>query len=100
MHSEILTNRIIQLGGTHVIKFDHLITTLKCCYQQPLSDLANLKQVVQDVLEAEACAIESYNELSEKYRETDIVTKEIFEDLLEDEVKDEEEWEKLDANLV
>ncbi|MDF2737777.1 MAG: hypothetical protein K0S93_1636, partial [Nitrososphaeraceae archaeon] len=35
-----------------------------------------------------------------KYRETDIVTKEIFEDLLEDEVKDEEEWEKLGANLV
>ena len=40
------------------MKFDHLITTLKCCYQQPLSDLANLKEVVQDVLPAEACAIE------------------------------------------
>ena len=34
-----------------------------------------------------------------KYRETDIVTK-IFGDLLEDEVKDEEEWEKLGGNLV
>jgi len=58
MHSEILTNRIIHIVGTHVMKFDHLITTLKCCYQQPISDLANLKQVVQDVLPAEACAIE------------------------------------------
>ncbi len=58
MHSEILTNRIIQLVGTHVMKFDHLITTLKCGYQQPLSDLANLKQVVQDVMPAEVCAIE------------------------------------------
>ena len=40
------------------MKFDQLITTLKCCYQQPPSDLANLKQVVQDVLPAEACPIE------------------------------------------
>ena len=58
MHSDILANRIIQLVGTHVMKFDHTITTLKCCYQQPPSDLANLKQVVQDVLPAEAWAIE------------------------------------------
>lgn len=100
MHAEILANRIIQLGGTPVMQFDKLIATAKCGYKEPPSDPANLKQVVQDVLEAEACAIESYNELSEKYRETDIVTKEIFEDLLEDEVKDEEEWEKLGANLV
>ena len=100
MHAEILANRIIQLGGTPVMQFDKLIATAKYGYKELPSDPANLKQVVQDVLEAEACAIESYNELSEKYREPDIVTKEIFEDLLEDEVKDEEEWEKLGANLV
>jgi hypothetical protein len=35
----------------------------------------------------------------EKYRITDIVTHEIFEELLEDEVGDEEEWEKLGANM-
>ncbi len=58
MHSDILANRIIQLNGTHVMKFDQPITTLKYCYQQPPSDLANLKQVVQDVLPAEACTIE------------------------------------------
>jgi hypothetical protein len=48
----------IKLVGTPVMKFDQLIATLQCCYQQPPSDLANLKQVVQDVLPAEACAIE------------------------------------------
>jgi ferritin-like protein len=47
------------------------------------------------VLESEACAIETYNRLAEKYRTTDLVTHEMFEDLLEDEVGDEEEWEKL-----
>jgi len=45
-------------------------------------------------LNAEACAIEYYSKMCEKYRTTDIVTHEIFEDLLKDEVDDEEEWEK------
>jgi hypothetical protein len=30
---------------------------------------------------------------------TDVVTHEIFEELLEDEVSDEEQWEKLGSNL-
>lgn len=98
-HAETLANRIIQLGGTPVMQFDQLTATAKCGFKEPPSDPANLKQVIQDVLAAEACAIGSYNELSEKYRTTDIVTKEIFEELLEDEVKDEEKWENIGSNL-
>jgi len=37
--------------------------------------------------------------MTEKYRSTDIVTHEIFEDLLKDEVSDEEEWERFLAKL-
>lgn len=98
-HAETLANRIIQLGGTPVMQFDQLTATAKCGFKEPPSDPANLKQVVQDVLAAEACAIESYNELSEKYRTTDIVTKEIFETLLEDEVGDEEKWENIGSKM-
>ena len=98
-HAETLANRIIQLGGTPVMQFDQLTATAKCGFKEPPSDPANLKQVIQDVLAAEACAIESYNELSEKYRTTDIVTKEIFEELLEDEVGDEEKWENIGSNM-
>src|SRR5208282_56368 len=67
VHAGKLAERIIQLGG------------------QP---------VIHDVLNAEACAIDYYSKMCEKYRTTDIVTHEIFEDLLKDEVDDEEEWEK------
>ena len=98
-HAETLANRIIQLGGTPVMQFDQLTATAKCGFKEPPSDPANLKQVVQDVLAAEACAIQSYNELSEKYRTTDIVTKEIFETLLEDEVGDEEKWENIGSKM-
>ena len=50
---------------------------------------------LKHVLGSEACAIETYNKLAEKYRTTDLVTHEMFEDLLEDEVDDEEQWEEL-----
>ena len=37
--------------------------------------------------------------MAEKYRATDLVTHELFEDLLKDEVDDEEEWERFLAGL-
>ena len=36
---------------------------------------------LKHVLGSEACAIETYNKLAEKYRTTDLVTHEMFEDL-------------------
>jgi bacterioferritin len=99
MHAERLGNRIIQLGGTPVMNPNKLVEVSGCGYKEPPTDAANLKQVIEIVLEAEACAIETYSKLSEKYRTTDVVTHEIFEELLEDEVEDEEQWEKLGSNL-
>ena len=43
MHAEKLANRIIQLVGTPVMKFDQLFTTLKCFHLQAPSYLANLQ---------------------------------------------------------
>jgi bacterioferritin len=98
-HAEKLVNRIIQLGGTPTMQFDQLISSSGCGYNAPPSDPSNLKQVIQDVLDAETCAIEICGKLSEKYRITDIVTHEIFEELLEYKVGDEEYWKKLGANM-
>jgi bacterioferritin len=94
-HAEKIASRIIQLGGTPTMDPGKLLETSGCGYKQPPSDPNNLKIVIQDVLDAEVCAIKTYSKLAEKYRTTDLVTHEMFEDLLEDEVDDEEEWEKL-----
>jgi bacterioferritin len=94
-HGQRIANRIIQLGGTPTMNPGKLLETSGCGYKEPPSDPKDLKQVIQDVLDAEVCAIATYNKLAEKYRMTDLVTHEMFEDLLEDEVDDEEEWEKL-----
>ena len=98
-HAKKLAGRILQLGGEPVMNPSQLLEKCGCGYKEPPKDPTNLKQVIQDVLSAEACAIVFYNRMAEKYRMTDLVTHEIFEDLLKDEVDDEEQWEKFLAKL-
>lgn len=98
-HAEQLANRIIQLGGVPITQFEKILETSGCGYKEPPKDPTDIKQVIQDGLDIEACAIEFYSKMAEKYRTTDLVTHDIFEDLLKDEVDEEEEWEKFMAKL-
>lgn len=98
-HAKKLAKRIIQLGGAPVMNPSELLQRAGCGYKEPPKDRTDLKQVIQDVLNAEACAITFYSSMVEKYRTTDLVTHEIFEDLLRDEVDDEEQWENFLAKL-
>jgi bacterioferritin len=98
-HAKKLGERIMQLGGVPVMHPSKLLETCGCGYKEPPKDPTNLRQVIEDVLAAEACAVEFYNRMAEKYRGTDLVTHEVFEDLLKDEVDDEEQWERFLAKL-
>jgi len=93
-HAGKIAERILQLGGRPVAHPAQLLKSCGCGFKEPPRERADLKQVIRDVLEAEACAIEFYSKMAEKYRATDLVTHELFEDLLKDEVSDEEEWER------
>ena len=64
-----------------------------CGFSEPPQDYSDLVRIIELVLEGERCAIEKYNKLAKKYYMKDLVTDEIFEDLLKDEVSDEEDWE-------
>jgi bacterioferritin len=94
-HAGKIADRILQLGGRPVAHPAQLLKSCGCGFKEPGTDPTDLKRVVRDVLEAEACAIEFYNRMADKYRSTDLVTHELFEDLLKDEVSDEEQWERL-----
>jgi bacterioferritin len=98
-HAKRLAERIMQLGGAPVNHPSQLLEKCGCGYKAPPRDPTNLRQVIKDVLAAEACAIEFYSKMTEKYRATDLVTHELFEDLLKDEVSDEEQWERFLAKL-
>jgi len=93
-HAGKIADRILQLGGRPVAHPSQLLKSCGCGFKEPPADPTDLKRVVKDVLEAEACAIEFYSRMAAKYRTTDLVTHELFEDLLKDEVSDEEQWER------
>lgn len=89
-HAKKLGDRIVQLGE---IPTTQVIETSTCGFSPPPRDRSDLKRIVELVIEGERCAIEKYNRLAKKYHMKDLVTHEIFEDLLTDEVSDEEDWE-------
>ena len=66
-----------------------------CGYKAPPKNQNDLKKLIEDVLDAERCAIEYYNKMVEKYKDKDVVTYELFRNILIDEVSDEDEWENL-----
>ena len=98
-HAKRLAQRIVELGGMPLMNPRNLLEVSGCGYKEPPHDPTDLKRLVQDVLDAESCAIQSYSKMTEKYRNIDVVTHELFEDLLKDEVEDEETWERFMANL-
>ena len=89
-HAKKIGDRILQLGA---IPTTEVTETSTCGFSPPPEDRSDLRGVVELVIEAERCAIEKYNRLAKKYHMKDLVTHEIFEDLLTDEVNDEEDWE-------
>jgi bacterioferritin len=98
-HAEKLAKRIIQLGGRPELDFSKLLSVSGCGYTPPPENPTDYRKLAEDILKAEACAIKFYSQMVEKYRLTDVVTHEIFEELLEDEVEDEQTWEDLLAKL-
>ncbi len=95
LHAEKFANRIIELGGAPEMDFASLPRVAAGGYKAPPEDSSNLKQVIQDVIDAERSAIEFYNSMAEKYKDKDFVTYELFKSVLLDEVSDEDEWEDL-----
>lgn len=95
LHAEKFANRIMELGGEPVMDFTKITQVAGCGYKSPPKDQSDLKQVIQDVIDAERCAIDFYNKMTEKYKDKDYVTYELFKAVLLDEVSDEDEWEDL-----
>jgi bacterioferritin len=95
-HAKQLINRILELGGKPTTD---IMKASTCGFSEPPEDYSDLAKVIELVLEGERCAIEKYNALAKKYHMKDLVTHEIFEDLLTDEVSDEEDWENFLPSL-
>jgi ferritin-like protein len=86
-----VSHRIVQLDGTPIMDPSILLQISGRGYKEPPSDPNNIKQIIQEVLDAEArTCYRNICQISKKVQRTDLVTHEMF-DLLEDEVVDDEE---------
>ena len=97
-HADMISNRIIQLGGKPLLSPQDWYKESTCGYKTP-SD-AFIKKVVEQNRDSEQCAIVVYNDMLKILRDTDTTTYFMIESILEDELGHEQDLENLLTDLV
>jgi len=92
-HAGMLTERIIQLGGTPILKPEDWYRLTNCGYDTPQNP--NVKALLEQNIKGEQCAIDVYNKLLEAVKDKDSVTYNMALEILEDEVEHEEDLQAI-----
>lgn len=92
-HAELLAERIIQLGGTPLLKPEDWFETTNCGYEAPEDPY--VETLLAQNIKGEQCAIEVYQQLTKLTRDADPVTYQIVLAILTDEVEHEEDLQSL-----
>ena len=92
-HADMLSNRVIQLGGTPILKPEEWYKMTNCGYEVP--EDPGVRAVLEQNIKGEQCAIEAYNRLLETTKDRDPVTYNIALQILQDEVEHEEDLQAL-----
>lgn len=92
-HSLLLSNRIIQLGGTPVTNPKDWFELTNCGYDAP--DDPFVKVLLEQNIKGEQCAISTYQKLLDLTRDKDPVTYNIILTIIEQEVEHEEDLQAL-----
>ena len=92
-HAGMLTDRIIQLGDTPVLKPEDWYKMTNCGYDAP--EDPSVKAVLKQNIKGEQCAIDTYNSLLGVTKDKDPVTYYIALQILQDEVEHEEDLQAL-----
>ncbi|MBI2871822.1 MAG: ferritin [Chloroflexi bacterium] len=94
-HANSIAERIVQLGGEPIRDMAQLPARSGCPPFALPEEGTDLESILKAALELERHAIGFYQALADKTRAVDIVTHELAEELLADEVAEEEELENL-----
>ncbi|PIT83927.1 ferritin [Candidatus Micrarchaeota archaeon CG10_big_fil_rev_8_21_14_0_10_45_29] len=96
-HANMLSERIITLGGTPVVKFEELLKLSSCGYDAPENpdSLALLEQNIK----GERCAIDVYKKIVDMVRGKDDITYKMAVSILEDEIEHEEDLQSMQEDL-
>ncbi len=96
-HADMLTTRIIQLGGTPVLKPEDWTKHSNCGYDAPADPF--VQKLLDQNIKGEQCAINVYKALVELTATKDLVTYNIALQILQDEVAHEEDLQALQEDL-
>jgi bacterioferritin len=96
-HADMLTTRIIQLGGTPVTQPSEWYKLTNCGYEAPEDPY--VKALLLQNVTGERCAIRTYKKLLEATQTKDPVTYNIVVQILQDEVEHEEDLQALLEDL-
>ena len=99
-HSQMLSTRIIQLGGTPILEPKNWYVHTNCGYLSP--ENPHVKKLLEQNIEGERCAINVYQELLDFTKDKDILTYDIAQQIITDEIEHEDDLENLleDINLI
>ena len=96
-HALMLVARIIQLGGTPLLKPQDWYDMTNCGYEAPEDPYVEI--LLEQNIKGEQCAIEVYRQLVELTKNADPVTYEIVLQILTDEIVHEEDLQSLAEDI-
>jgi len=92
-HANMLTERILQLGGIPIINPEQWKQESNCGYYEPSNP--NTKTLLEQNIKGEQCAIAVYKKLLDMIEGKDPITYHIILEILEDEVEHEDDLETI-----
>jgi bacterioferritin len=92
-HAEMLTERILQLGGTPILKPEDWYKMTNCGYDSP--EDPSVKALLRQNIKGEQCAIEVYRKLAEATKDKDVITYHLALEIMKEEVEHEDDLESL-----
>jgi bacterioferritin len=96
-HADMLSMRIIQLGGAPLISPNEWLKHSHCGYEAPTDPF--VKKILAQNIKGEQCAIDVYQKLLQLVKDKDPVTYNVILTILEQEVEHEEDLQALDEDL-
>ena len=92
-HADMVSNRIVQLGGTPVLSPKDWEKLSNCGYESPEDPF--VKKILEQNIKGEQCAIQVYNSILGKVKDKDPVTYEIVLQILTDEIEHEDDLQAI-----
>lgn len=97
-HAKQIANRIIQLGGTPLLKPEDWYKHTNCGFEPPKD--CDIEKILKQNIKGEQCAIKVYQKISNLVHQKDVVTYNMTNSILEDEVEHEEDLENILEDLT